>query len=59
MGNTPSPFELNGHKFNSLLPNVANSKHSDILVKHDDAQLQQDTRVCQLPELPVGSKFGF
>ena len=38
-GNTPSPSELNGHKFNSLLPDVANSKHSDILVKHHDAQL--------------------
>ena len=37
--NTPSPSELNGCKFNSLLPNVANSKHSDILVKYHDAQL--------------------
>ena len=42
-GNTPSPSELNGHKFNFLLSNVANSKHSDILVRHHDAQLQHDT----------------
>ena len=29
-GNTPSPSELNGHRFNSLLPNISNfsSKHS-------------------------------
>ena len=58
-GNTPSHFELNGCKFNSLLPNVANSKHSDILVKHQDAQLQHDTRGCALPELPVCSKVGY
>ena len=32
--NTLSPSELNGHKFNSLLPNISNSKHSDVLVKH-------------------------
>ena len=29
-GNTPSPSELNGCKFNSLLPNISNSKHSDV-----------------------------
>ena len=59
-GNTPSPSELNGHKFNSLLPNVntLNDK-SDILVKCHDAQLQQDTRGKLLPELPVGSKVGY
>ena len=38
--NTPSPSELNGHKFNSLLPNISNSKHSDVLVNCHDAQLQ-------------------
>ena len=57
--NTSSPSELNGHKFNSLLPNISNSKHSDVLVKHHDAQLQHDTRGCTLPELPVGSKVGY
>ena len=54
--NTPSPSELNGHRFNSSLPNISNSKHSDVLVKHHDAQLQQDTTGPTLPELPVGSK---
>ena len=58
-GNTPSPSELNGHKFNSLLPNISNSKHSNVLVKHHDAQLQHDARGCTLPELPVGSKVGY
>ena len=57
--NTPSPSELNGHKFNSLLPNISNSKHSDVLVSHHDAQLQHDTRGCTLPELSVGSKVGY
>ena len=58
-GNMPSPPELNGHKFNSLLPNVntLNDK-SDILVKCHDAQLQ-DTRGKLLPELPVCSKVGY
>ena len=33
-GNTPSPSELNGHKFNSLLPNVNTlNNNSDILVR--------------------------
>ena len=58
-GNTPSPSELNGHKFHSLLPNISHSKHSDVLVKHHDAQLQHDTRGHTLPELPVGSKAGY
>ena len=58
-GNTPSPSELNGHKFNSLLPNISNSKHSDVLVKHHDAHLQHGTRGHTLPELPVGSKIGY
>ena len=55
---TPSPSELNGHKFNSLLPNVStfSSKHSDALVSCHDAQLQHDKRGHTLPELPVGSK---
>ena len=55
--NTPSPSELNGHKFNSLLPNISNhkfnsllpnisnSKHSDVLVKHHKARLQHDIGV--------------
>ena len=59
--NTPSPSELNGCKFNSLLPNVSvsTSTHSDVLVKHHNAQLQHDTRSHTLPELPVGSKVGY
>ena len=59
-GNMPSPSELNGHKFNSLLPNAntLNDK-SDILVKHHDAQLQRDTRGKLLPELSVGSKVSY
>ena len=59
--NAPSPSELNGHKFNSLLPNVSisSSKHSDVLVNHHNAQLQHDTRGRTLPELPVGSKVGY
>ena len=33
-GNTPSPSKLNGHKFNSLLPNVNTlNDNSDILVE--------------------------
>ena len=58
---TLSPSELNGPKFNSLLPNVSvsNSTHSDVLVKHHNAQLQHDTRGLTLPELPVGSKVGY
>ena len=40
-GNMPSPSELNGHKFNSLLPNVNTlNDNSDVLVKCHDAQLQ-------------------
>ena len=59
--NTPSPSELIGCKFNSLLPNVSvsSSNHSDVLVKHQDAQLQHDTRGRTLTELPVGSKAGY
>ena len=59
--NTPSPSELNGHKFNSLLPyvSVSGSKHSDVLVSHHDAKLQHDKRGRTLPELPVGSKVGY
>ena len=31
--NTPSPSELNGHRFNSLLPNISTfSRHPDVLV---------------------------
>ena len=44
-GNMPSPSKLNGHKFNSLLPNVNTlNDNSDILVKCHDAPLQQDTK---------------
>ena len=59
-GNMPSHSKLNGHKFNSLLPNVNTlNDSSDILVKHHDAQLQRDTRGKLLPELPVGSKVSY
>ena len=59
--NTPSPSELNGCKFNSLLPNVStfSSKHFDALVSHHDGQLHHNKRGCTLPELPVGSKVGY
>ena len=58
--NNPSASELNGHKFNSLLPNTStfSSKHSDALVSHHNAQLQQKGGRT-LPELPVGSKDGY
>ena len=35
------------------------NRNSDVLVKHHNAQLQQDTRGHTLPELPVGSKVGY
>ena len=59
--NTLLPSGLNSCKFNSLLPTVSisNSKYSDVLVKHHDAQLQHDTRGHTLPEFPVGSKVGY
>ena len=59
--NPPSPSELNGCKFNSLLQNIStfSSKHSDVLVIRHDAQLQHDKRGRTLPELPVGSKVGY
>ena len=58
--NTTSPSELNGHRFNSLLPNVSTfSRHSDVLVSWFDVQLQHDKRGHVLPELPVGSKVGY
>ena len=50
--NTLSFSELNGHRFNSLLPNTGK------LVDRHDAQLQCDKRGHALPELPVGSKVG-
>ena len=56
---TPSPSELNGHKFNSLLLNISNSKFSDVLVECHNTQLQHDTRGRTLPELPVGSQVGY
>ena len=58
--NTPSPSELNGHRFHSLLPNISTfSRYSDVLVRHHDAQLQHDKRGHVLPESPVGSKVGY
>ena len=56
---TPSPSELNGCCFNSLLSNVSNFiKHSDKLVNRHDSQLQCDTKSQPLLELPVGSMVG-
>ena len=58
--NTPSPSELNGHRFNSLLPNVSTfSRHSDVLVHHHDSQLQQEKRNHTLLEMPVSSNVGY
>ena len=58
-GKTPSPSELNGRKFDSMLPNISNftSAHSDWLV--ETAQLQHDTKGCSMKELPVGSTVGY
>ena len=58
---TPSPSELNGRKFGSMLPSVSNfsSQHSDKLVKRHDAQLQHDTLGHTLKELPVGRTVGY
>ena len=59
-GNMPSPSKLNGHKFNSLLPNVNTlNNNSDILVRHHGAQLERDTKGKLLPELPVGSTVSY
>ena len=58
-GNTPSPSQLNGHQFGSLLPYISSSKFSDALVSRHDAQLQHDKQGHTLPELPVGSKVGY
>ena len=59
-GNMPSPSELNGRKFNSLLPDVNTlNNNSDILVRHHGAQMEQDTKGKLLPELPVGSTVGY
>ena len=59
-GNMPSPSELNGHKFNSLLPNVKTlNNNSDILVRCHSAQEEQDTKGKLLPELPVGSTVSY
>ena len=57
--NTPSPSELNGHKFNPLLPSISNTKFSDVLVECHNAQLHHNTRGHTLLELPVGSTFGY
>ena len=58
--NTLSPSELNGCRFNSLLPNISTfSRHSNVLVSHHDAQLQHNKRGHVLPELPVGPKFRY
>ena len=59
-GNMPSPSELNGCKFNSLLPNVNTlNNNSDVLVRHNGAQLERDTKGKLLPELPVGSTVSY
>ena len=60
-GKTPSPSELNGGKFGSMLPNISNftSVHSDRLVERHTAQLQHDTKGCSMNELPVGSTVGY
>ena len=59
-GNMPSPSELNGHKFNSLLPNMNTlNNNSDILVRCHGAQLERDTKGKLLPELPVGSTVSY
>ena len=58
-GNTPSPSQLNGCQFGSLLPCISSSKFSDALVSQHDAQLQCDKQGHTLPELPVGSKIGY
>ena len=58
---TPSPSELNGRKFGSMLPNVSNfsTQHSDRLVERHTTQLQHDTEGCSMYELPVGSTVGY
>ena len=58
---TPSPSELNGRKFGSMLPNVSNfsTQHSDRLVERHTAQLQHDTKGHSMCELPVGSTVGY
>ena len=58
---TPSPSELNGRKFGSMLPSISNfsSLHSDKLVERHNAQLQHDTQGHTLKELPVGSTVGY
>ena len=58
---TPSPSELNGRKFGSMLPSVSNfsSQHSDKLVERHNAQLPHDTQGHTLKELPVGSTVGY
>ena len=58
---TPSPSQLNGIKFSSMLPNVSNfsPKHSDKLAERHDAQLQCDTHGRNMEELPVGSTVGY
>ena len=59
-GHLPSPSELNGCKFNSLLPNVNTlNNNSDILVRRHGAQLERDTKGKLLPELPVGSTVSY
>ena len=54
---TPSPSELNGRKFGSMLPNVSNfsTQHCDRLVERHTVQLQHDTKGRSMCELPVDS----
>ena len=58
---TPSPSELNGRKFSSMLPSVSNfsSQYFARLIERHDAQLQHDTQGRTLKELPVGSTVGY
>ena len=58
---TPSPSELNGRKFGSMLPNISNfsTQHSDRLVERHTAQLQHNTKGRTMCELPIGSTVGY
>ena len=58
---TPSPSELNGRKFGSMLHNISNfsTQHSDRFVERHTAQLQDDTKGHSMCELPVGSTVGY
>ena len=59
--NTPLPPELNGCKFTSLLPNIStfSFKHSDVLVDHHDAKLQQDKGAMYCQSCLLAAKVGY